>query len=168
MAGLQEPWAGQLQAILTAARGRYAAFPDPAEGDLAVESPLLWDTRRYEATRKTVIRTQFIRRVMPRPVVRLRDKATGRQFWVMNIHNAPWDYQEKRNRATAAQIAKIQELEESGLPVFYVGDFNEKKTIDRGDPRRHGCGEPGQGPEGPARRGAQALTSRPTADRPLT
>ena len=75
------------------------------------------------------IRTQFIARVLPRPIVRLQDRATGRQFWVMNVHNAPWEYQEKRNQATAVQIAKIAELEKSGLPVFYIGDFNEKRTI---------------------------------------
>ncbi len=127
--GLQEPTAGQLQGILTAAQGRYAAYPAPEEGDLAVEASLVWDTRKYEATRKLTIRTQFNARVLKRPVVRLKDRATGRQFWVMNVHNAPWEYQEKRNRATKVQIAKIKELEQSGLPVFYIGDFNEKRTI---------------------------------------
>ena len=127
--GLQEPTAGQLQGILTAARGRYAAYPAPEEGDLAVEAALVWDTRKYEATKKRTIRTQFIARVLKRPVVRLKDKATGRQFWVMNVHNAPWDYQVKRNKATKAQIDKIKQLEQSRLPVFYVGDFNEKRTI---------------------------------------
>ncbi len=129
VAGLQEPTAGQLQGILTAARGRYAAYPGPGAGDLAVEAPLVWDTRKYEATKTMTIRTQFIARVLKRPVVRLKDRATGREFWVMNVHNAPWDYQEKRNKAVKVQIAKIQELEQSGLPVFYIGDFNEKRTI---------------------------------------
>ena len=127
--GLQEPTAGQLQGILTAARGRYASHPSPAAGDLAVEAALVWDTRRYEAVRKTTIRTQFIARVLKRPVVKLRERATGRKFWVMNVHNAPWDYQKKRNQATKVQIARIKELEQSGLPVFYIGDFNEKRTI---------------------------------------
>lgn len=129
VAGLQEPTAGQLQGILTAARGRYAAYPEPSEGDLAVESAIVWDTRRFAATRKTTIRTQFIARKLKRPVVRLRDKRTGRQFWVMSVHNAPWNYQKKRNQATKVQLEKIQKLEKKGLPVFYVGDFNEKKTI---------------------------------------
>lgn len=129
VAGLQEPTAGQLAGILTAGKGRYAAYPGPEKGDLAVEASLVWDTKRFEATRKMTIRTQFIARVLPRPVVRLRDRATGRQFWVMNVHNAPWEYQKKRNQATAVQLKKIAELERSGLPVFYVGDFNEKRTI---------------------------------------
>ena len=127
--GVQEPTAGQLAGILTAAKGRYAAFPGPEKGDLGVETSILWDTRKFEALRTMTIRTQFIARELPRPIVKLRHRATGRKFWVMNVHNAPWDYQKKRNQATAVQIEKLKELEETGLPVFYVGDFNEKKTI---------------------------------------
>jgi hypothetical protein len=129
VAGLQETTAGQLAGILTAAKGRYASYPGPGRGDRNVESSLVWDSRRFAATRKMTIRTQFIARVLPRPIVKLRDRATGRQFWVMDVHNAPWDYQHKRNLATKVQLKKIAELERSGLPVFYVGDFNEKRTI---------------------------------------
>jgi hypothetical protein len=129
VAGLQETTAGQLAGILTAAKGRYASYPGPGRGDRNVESSLVWDSRRFAAMRKMTIRTQFIARVLPRPIVKLRDRATGRQFWVMDVHNAPWDYQHKRNLATKVQLKKIAELERSGLPVFYVGDFNEKRTI---------------------------------------
>ena len=116
MVGLQETTAEQLAGILTArATGRYAAYPDPGTGDLNVESSLVWDTRRFEATRKMTIRTQFIARVLPRPIVKLRHRVTGRQICVMDVHNAPWDYQRKRNQATKVQIEKIAELRDSGL-----------------------------------------------------
>ena len=61
--------------------------------------------------------------------MKLRQVTTGREFWVMDIHNAPNGYQAKRNKATNQQLAKIRELEATGLPVFYVGDFNEKKQV---------------------------------------
>ena len=67
VAGLQESSAGQLAGILTAAKGRYAAYPGPEKGDLGVETSLVWNTARFEATRKMTIRTQFIARVLPRP-----------------------------------------------------------------------------------------------------
>lgn len=127
--GIQEPSEGQVKAILSAGQGQLAAFPDPHKDSHSTETTLLWDQTRFQAVKKMVIRTQFIRRVLPRPVVKLRDRATGREFWVMNIHNAPWDYQSRRNEATAEQIAKLQELEKSGLPVYYLGDFNEWKNI---------------------------------------
>ena len=75
------------------------------------------------------VKSQFIRRTLKRPIVRLRTRPPAREFWVMNVHNAPWQYQKLRNKAVKVQIAKIKNLETKGLPVFYVGDFNEKKTI---------------------------------------
>ncbi len=127
--GIQEPSEGQVSAILRASDGRLDAFPNPAEDKYSTESTLLWNKQRFEAVRTTVIRTMFIRRELPRPVVKLRDKVTGRGFWVMAIHNAGWDYQKQRNQAVREQIARINDLEERRTPVFYIGDFNEKKTV---------------------------------------
>jgi alpha-tubulin suppressor-like RCC1 family protein/endonuclease/exonuclease/phosphatase family metal-dependent hydrolase len=127
--GVQETTAGQLQGIIDATNGAYASFQTPDAGDLGVESALLWKKSVWEATQTEVIKTQFIRRDLPRPVVKLRNRATGREIWVMNVHNAPWEYQAKRNAAAKEEIAKLQELEATGLPVFFIGDMNEKQTI---------------------------------------
>lgn len=127
--GFQEPTAEQLQSIVTAGDGAWEVYPTPDEGDRRVESPLAWRTDQWEAVEKTTIRVQFINRSLARPVVRLRQKATGREIWVVNVHNAPWEYQAKRNAAVKVEIAKIQELEATGIPVFFTGDMNEKKTI---------------------------------------
>lgn len=127
--GMQEPNADQLAAIRAAGDGRWAVYPTPEAGDLAVESPVAWRTDVWTAVETTTFRTQFIRRKLARPVVRLRHRATGREIYVVNVHNAPWDYQAKRNAAVKVQLQKIRELEATGLPVFFVGDMNEKKTI---------------------------------------
>lgn len=127
--GLQEPTAEQLQSIVTAGDGAWEVFPTPDEGDRRVESPLAWRADQWEAVEKTTIRTQFINRQLARPVVRLRHRVTGREMYVINVHNAPWQYQAKRNAAVKIQLAKIQELEATGLPVFFIGDMNEKRTI---------------------------------------
>ncbi len=127
--GIQEPSTGQVSAILRAADGRLDAFPKPGVDKYHPETTLLWNRNRFEAVRTGVIRTMFIRRELPRPVVKLRDKVTGRGFWVMAVHNAGWDYQKQRNLAVREQLDKVNELEERGLPVFYVGDMNEKKTV---------------------------------------
>lgn len=127
--GLQEPAAGQVAGILKAGDGRYNAYPHPTKDNKSTETTIVWDTQRFAAVQKRTIRTQFIAREYPRPYIKFKDRQTGRKFWVMNIHNAPWDYQRKRNEAVAEQLAKINELEASGLPVYYIGDFNEKRTI---------------------------------------
>ena len=127
--GLQETDPRHLANILRAAKGRYAAFPAPKAGDGAVEAPLLWRRSVWRPTALRTIKTQFISRELPRPVVRLQHRATGRQIWVMNTHNAPWDYQAKRNKATRVQLAVIRQLRKSGLPVFFIGDMNEKRSL---------------------------------------
>ncbi|CAN5324226.1 hypothetical protein BH09ACT12_BH09ACT12_18460 [soil metagenome] len=129
VAGIQEQDAGQLAAIVSGSEGRFASFPEPSAGDLGVESTILWDTTDFEALETRVVQMQFIARVLPRPIVKLRQISTGQEFYVMAVHNAPNDYQAKRNKATKVQLKEIQKLEETGLPVFYVGDMNEKKTI---------------------------------------
>lgn len=127
--GVQEQTAEQLAAILAAGEGEYASFQTPASGDLGVESALLWRRDVWKPVERTVIRTQFISRELDRPVVLLEHRATGRRIWVMAVHNAPWEYQAKRDKAVRAQLARINELEATGVPVFYVGDMNEKETI---------------------------------------
>ncbi|CAN5526320.1 hypothetical protein BH11ACT8_BH11ACT8_27640 [soil metagenome] len=129
VAGLQEQDGGQLATILEGASGQLASFPAPEAGDLNVETSIVWNAAEYVAVETGVVRTQFIARTLARPVVKLRQVATGREFWVVDIHNAPNDYQSKRNKAVNQQLAKIRELEQTGLPVFYVGDFNEKATV---------------------------------------
>lgn len=127
--GLQEPTAEQLSAIVSAGDGAWEVYPTADEGDRRVESPIAWRTDQWEAVEKTTIRTQFINRQLARPVVKLRNRATGKEIWILNVHNAPWEYQAKRNAAVKVEIAKIQELEATGLPVFFLGDMNEKRTI---------------------------------------
>ena len=129
VAGIQEPDAGQVAGILAAGDGNLESYPGPEAGDLGVESTIVWDRRYFTAVEKTTLRTQFIARVLPRPIVKLKEIASGREFWVMDVHNAPQDQQKRRNKAVKVQLKKIRELEATGLPVFYVGDFNEKATI---------------------------------------
>lgn len=127
--GIQESSQTQVAELLKAGEGRYEAFPHPFQDNKNTETTILWDTGKFKAVEKRVVWTQFIARKYPRPYIKFEDRDTGRQFWVMNIHNAPWDYQKKRDAATKVQIEKIQKLETQGLPVYYIGDFNEWKRI---------------------------------------
>lgn len=127
VAGLQEQDAGQLSAILEGSAGRLAAFPDPRTTALS-QTAIVWDKTKFTAVQTYTFRSQFIRRVLPRPAVRLRERTTGREFWVVTVHNAPNQYQKKRDQAVKAQVKEIKKLEATGLPVFFVGDLNEKKT----------------------------------------
>jgi hypothetical protein len=129
VAGIEEQDAGQLAGIIGGAGGRLASFPTPAAGDLGVETTVVWNTADYKAVKTELVRMPFIARDLRRPVVELQQLSTGRRFWVMAVHNAPWNYQSKRNAETKIEIAKLKQLEATGLPVFFVGDFNEKASL---------------------------------------
>ena len=152
--GTQEADAGQLEDILRATGGRYDAWPGTAVPG-GVQQSLLWRSDVWKATQKDTITIPFIRFQRAQPVVKLQNVQTGRSIWVMNVHNAPRDYQKQRNQALAIEIAKIKELRDTGLPVFIVGDFNEKtnafcKIVGKtdlhtpmgGTANRHSCDPP--------------------------
>lgn len=127
--GLQEPNSDQMFHFLKAARGTWDVWPRPESGDDASEAAMAWRTSVWEAVEKTTLTTQFISKELPRPVVKLRHRVTGKEIWVMNVHNAPWEYQFKRDRATNVQIDMLNQLRATGLPVFFIGDMNEKRTL---------------------------------------
>lgn len=65
------------------------------------------------------------------PVVLLRDKQTGQQVYVINTHNpadtAKHHQQERfRDEATRREVALVNQLKATGIPVIVTGDMNEK------------------------------------------
>jgi endonuclease/exonuclease/phosphatase family metal-dependent hydrolase len=125
--GMQEVDAGQLPGIMRATQGRYDVWPGTAVAG-GVQQSVMWRTDTWTATVKDTIVIPFIKFQRAQPVVKLENKATGRSIWVINVHNAPRDYQSQRNQALKLEVAKIKELRKTGLPVFLVGDFNEKNN----------------------------------------
>jgi len=69
------------------------------------------------------------------PIAKLEDKATGKQMWVVNIHN-PADTKDHphnaANRAKAISIEQdlMRQLQATGLPVIFTGDFNDRQSVD--------------------------------------
>ncbi len=98
--GLQEANADQTAHLLKAARGTWDVYPRPEAGDDAAEAALAWRTSVWELVEASTMMNQFISKELPRPIVKLRHKVTGKEIYVINIHNAPWDYQFKRNKAS--------------------------------------------------------------------
>lgn len=123
--GTQEATGPQLDDLLRAGRGRYEAWPGTAVAG-GVQQSLLWRTDVWRATEKDTFTIPFITYQRAQPVVKLQNLQTGRSIWVINVHNAPREYQQQRDRALKIEVAKIKQLRETGLPVFIVGDFNEK------------------------------------------
>ncbi len=69
------------------------------------------------------------------PIAKLEDKATGKQMWVVNIHNPADTKSSPHNAANRAKAIKIEQdlmrkLQATGLPVIMTGDFNERNSVD--------------------------------------
>lgn len=81
------------------------------------------------------------------PYIKLRDNATGQEFYVMNTHdpaNSSNDHcsDPSKNRYIDANehVKFIKQLSQDGLPIIFTGDFNSRYDLKKG-----GNGSPYQG-----------------------
>lgn len=126
--GFSEIQSDQLNVFLSNAP-TFEVYPGHALGGAGVPQSVAWDTRVWRMVEATSITIPFNGQVRPQPIVRLEHVTTGAQMWVMNVHNAPEGQEGERDRAESTEIAKINELKATGLPIVVTGDFNEKQEV---------------------------------------
>jgi len=113
----------------------FTAYPGLSLGSPGLPASVIWRTSRFELISTSHLSIQKMGQVRPMPVVLLEDKATERQFFVMNVHNSPVQGSDKssrqgeRNVQMAAEIALINKLRATGRPVFLTGDMNEHAEV---------------------------------------
>lgn len=130
--GLQEIQADQLAAMGRATGGRFDFWPGTSRGGKGVPQNIMWDSGVWTPTYTDVITIPFMGGTRPQPVVRLQHIETGREVYVLNVHNSPRDRfgrEDERDKATAIEIAAVRQLRRDGIPVFLIGDFNEHEEI---------------------------------------
>ena len=76
----------------------------------------------YEFVEGRHLYTRFDGNTRPIPYVRLRDKASGQEFWYLTFHNSR--HFAERNGATARMVDLVNELRGDGIPVVLGGDSN--------------------------------------------
>lgn len=124
--GTQELQDDQLRAIT--ARTGMAAYPGFGWGVKETDNSILYDPRKFEFVSGSHFTITFVSRARPQPILRLRDKASGSEFYVINTHPSPGGGAAlaQRRRAQATTVGVIRNLEASGLPVFITGDMNDR------------------------------------------
>jgi len=118
--------------VMTRAAPGYTFYPGTTLGRAGVPTNVMWRTDVWESTFQSSVSIPFMDSTRPMPIVRLRHLETGREIYVLNVHNSPKDRQgreEERDKAEAIEIAAINELAGDGLPILVMGDFNEKAEI---------------------------------------
>ncbi len=127
--GLQEFQRPQERDFVRLAGSRYDTYAAPHDP----QNTIAWRRARFAlVSGRTFEVPYFGGREKDMPVVRLRDRVSGVEFIVINVHNPAstrWNPGNERHRdeAMRRQAALVESLTGStNLPVFLVGDFNER------------------------------------------
>lgn len=124
--GTQELQGDQLDA-LTGGTGM-AAYPGYAFGSVETDNSILYDPDKFEFVSGTSFSITFMNSVRPQTVLRLRDRATGREFYVLNMHASAGGgkYAVSRRAGHLTAVSYINGLKSEGLPIFLTGDMNDR------------------------------------------
>lgn len=114
-------------AVFTSNAPAYGVYPGDSVGSAGIPTTVAWDTRVWRLVEAHTVTIPFSSQQRPAPVVKLASVATGAEVWVMNFHNSPQGMEGEREQAEAIEIAKVRELEATGIPIIVTGDFNEKE-----------------------------------------
>ncbi|MFP5502030.1 MAG: endonuclease/exonuclease/phosphatase family protein, partial [Candidatus Sericytochromatia bacterium] len=134
--GFQEFASDQAREFKRVAGGEFGTFPGPSKRHLGSHNTIAWRKDTWKLVESyTVDMPSHKGRMQPSPVVRLKNKHTGQEVYFTNFHNASGFHinqqQHWRDQATTQQVALINKLKRSGLPVIVTGDMNEKANYHR-------------------------------------
>lgn len=124
--GTQELQPDQLNGI-TAMTG-YAAYPGYAFGSRETDNSILYDDSKFEFVSGSYFTIHFMHANRPQTILRLRDKATGREFYVLNMHASAGEggYAVTRRAGHYIAVNTINRLKSEGIPIFLTGDMNDR------------------------------------------
>ncbi len=109
-----------------------AYYWDPAGSKRDTENAIIWRKSTMEFVRgETFDIPYFYGNIRHVPAVLLRERATGRTAYFLNVHNAAnvrGDATKYRAQAIAIERQKIIDLRATGRPVFITGDFNDRQA----------------------------------------
>lgn len=128
--GLQELQPPQHE-VLAATEG-WAMFPG-ATNRRGMPNSVAWRTAVFDVVEQHLVDIPyFFGNIRPMPYVLLEHRRTGQRLWVGNFHN-PADNlgpaSKWRRKAVDREVELANRLErQTGHPVFFTGDMNERET----------------------------------------
>ena len=124
--GTQELQADQLNA-LTSMTG-FAAYPGYDFGARETDNSILYDDSRFEFVSGSYFTIHFMHANRPQTILRLRDRETGREFYVLNMHASAGEgqYAFTRRAGHYTAAATVNRLKAEGIPIFLTGDMNDR------------------------------------------
>jgi hypothetical protein len=130
--GFNELQGDQLEKFVEVTGGSYGIYPGAELLWRDSNNSIAWSRSMWELVEKRTFNIPYFDGQMrAMPIVLLRHKATGLSAYFVNVHNPATnrkhpDSTPYRRRATTIEIDLVNELRQSGLPVFITGDMNER------------------------------------------
>jgi hypothetical protein len=128
-----------MKEFMRVTNGQYGAVTGKIGKKKDTDNTLAWRKDTWELVKADSIGIPYFHgKVREMPVVRLRNKKTGQEAYFANFHNPAstkrvGDQERFRDEAMKRQIALVNKLtRETGLPVFVVGDMNEREEYYNG------------------------------------
>lgn len=124
--GLQEVKTGQLNGIAGALG--YDYWPGGADPDDSV----IWNPAKFELVAHDSFSIFFMTHNRPQTVVRLREKQSRREFYVINMHTSAGyggRYASARNAAFSTLSSYVNQLKADNVPIFVTGDMNDRENF---------------------------------------
>ncbi|WP_340537542.1 endonuclease/exonuclease/phosphatase family protein [Nocardioides sp. GXZ039] len=127
--GTQELQDDQLRQIQ--GRTGFAAYPGFAWGVKETDNSILYDDSQFEFVSGSKFTITFMGRPRPQPILRLRVRDTGREFYVVNTHPSAGGgrYAAERARGRSTLISVVNGLKSEGIPIFVTGDMNDREPF---------------------------------------
>jgi hypothetical protein len=138
--GLQEFQKPQRASFLTTAGSTFGMYPTnamlAADTRTDTENSIIWRNSTMQFVSGELIDIPYFNGMNPprkMPVVLLRNRATGRTAYFINVHNPAsgvgyGDQTANRKLAIKIERAKVIALRATGRPVFLTGDFNDRSA----------------------------------------
>ena len=128
----QELKADQYTDLRKALGSTYDFYPASSRAGKIVWQTVMWDTSQWTLMEARDVVVPVIGTTRPNAMVRLRSQKTGKDIWVLNVHNSSKntpERQRERNKAVKIEIRKIKKERNKNTPVVFLGDMNERRTV---------------------------------------
>lgn len=126
--GMQEVQADQL-AVLEKNLDAFQVWPGDSLGPSGLRLQIAFRTSKFRLLDTGTISTKFDHQKRPIPWVKLLNRRSQRELYVVDVHNSPRGQEDDRDSATRHEIRLIEELRAKKRAVFVVGDMNEHEEV---------------------------------------
>ena len=123
--GVYEPQPDQIASLDVATDGDFSIYPGNTMGYAGAPQSVMWKDAEWSLVWDNTITIPFMKESRPQPIVRLRNKSTGREIYWINAHLSPGKMQADRDKGMDIIKQVIKTLGGDGLPILLTGDFNE-------------------------------------------